>query len=380
MPSAYPGNPTPATATLRANSTVYALNALAHPNPPTGLYYKATTGGTSGAAPPTWSTAELIGQTVTDGTVVWTCMGSCVGPGVAPILQEPVDSDAPTSSTVDIPFSTLADFIAFLQKWAALVNESNEFTVPQIFDFQSVTDTTFGLESAPAGVTVRKGLWSGVISGTGSAFMAWYADGAPPAPNHLAITLALNVLWNGTNWAIQASGDDCLKVVFGDEGISVWWHTGTGPSTFADSAWTQLLVVGPPTATGAGLTILNALAATQGTLGGPTAVGTPTLPNFSSATVEAGASDTAGTVDIVTTTSTPGAGQYSIAIIETVNGKNPNSVVLTPANSTAAAFIQGAGQVYAEKSHATGEWAIWVNAGAGSFGGGTMKFNYVAIF
>lgn len=237
MPSAYPGNPTPATATLRANSTVYALNALAQPNPPTGLYYEATTGGTSGAAPPTWSTAELIGQTVADGTVVWTCMGSCVGAGVAPIVQEPVDSDAPTSPTVDIPFSTLADFIAFLQKWAALVNESNEFTVPQLFDFQSITDTAFGLESVPAGMTVRKGLWAGRLSGSGSAFMAWYMDVAAPAPNHFAITLALNVLWNGTNWAIQASGDDCAKIVFGDESISLYWYSGASGGTFADSAW-----------------------------------------------------------------------------------------------------------------------------------------------
>lgn len=65
--------PTNAAATARANTTPYALNAYATPATPNDRYYKATTAGTSGGTVPTWPTT--IGDTVTDGTVVWTCAG-----------------------------------------------------------------------------------------------------------------------------------------------------------------------------------------------------------------------------------------------------------------------------------------------------------------
>jgi len=65
--------PAQAAAPARANTTAYALNAYATPATPNGFYYKATTAGTSGGTIPTFPT--VIGATVTDGTVTWTCAG-----------------------------------------------------------------------------------------------------------------------------------------------------------------------------------------------------------------------------------------------------------------------------------------------------------------
>lgn len=61
-------------------ATVVALNAPGYPAVDSsgmagynGFYYVATTGGTTGATEPAWTTT--IGATVNDGTVVWTCTG-----------------------------------------------------------------------------------------------------------------------------------------------------------------------------------------------------------------------------------------------------------------------------------------------------------------
>lgn len=61
------------TAATRANTAVVALNAYIVPATPNDFYYRVTTAGTTGAAPPVFPTT--VGQTVTDGTAVLTCMG-----------------------------------------------------------------------------------------------------------------------------------------------------------------------------------------------------------------------------------------------------------------------------------------------------------------
>lgn len=55
-------------------STAYSLNDIRRPTQPNrnGYCYKVTTAGTTGASEPTWP--QEYGQTVTDGSVVWTCL------------------------------------------------------------------------------------------------------------------------------------------------------------------------------------------------------------------------------------------------------------------------------------------------------------------
>lgn len=68
-----PYEPGLATVADHAVSTAYVLGDLVVPATPDGFYYVATTAGTSDGTAPTFPGVE--GETVTDGTVVWTCAG-----------------------------------------------------------------------------------------------------------------------------------------------------------------------------------------------------------------------------------------------------------------------------------------------------------------
>lgn len=59
--------------TTRANTTAYVVGNIVRPATGNGYLYQCSTAGTSGGSVPTYVTG--IGQTVTDGTVTWTCVG-----------------------------------------------------------------------------------------------------------------------------------------------------------------------------------------------------------------------------------------------------------------------------------------------------------------
>lgn len=72
------------------SATAYSLGARRIPTVANSLYYQVTTAGTSGGGEPTWPTT--VGDTVTDGSVVWTCQGY-YGGFPSPHLPQPVYAD-----------------------------------------------------------------------------------------------------------------------------------------------------------------------------------------------------------------------------------------------------------------------------------------------
>lgn len=62
--------------TNAATTTAYTLGAIVKPVTGNGYLYQCVAAGTSGGAAPTWGT--VIGETTTDGTVVWLNIGTAV--------------------------------------------------------------------------------------------------------------------------------------------------------------------------------------------------------------------------------------------------------------------------------------------------------------
>jgi hypothetical protein len=89
---------TPSTAIPWVASTAYKLGDIARPTAANSHLYQCTTAGTSGSTQPTWPTG---GGTVTDGTVVWTDLGTSA---TAALLS---NSSLATNTGVTVSFGRL---------------------------------------------------------------------------------------------------------------------------------------------------------------------------------------------------------------------------------------------------------------------------------
>lgn len=100
-----------------AASTAYTVGAVVRPSTGNGFLYRCSVAGTSAAAEPAWPT--VIGQTVTDGTVTWTC----VAKGIVKLSYSAVSwasatftarymvlSDRTPATAATQPLLALADF------------------------------------------------------------------------------------------------------------------------------------------------------------------------------------------------------------------------------------------------------------------------------
>jgi len=134
------------TASAWVASTAYSAGDEVEPTTANGFVYVCTTAGTSDASEPTWPTT--VGDTVTDGTVVWTCHGRWFG------ISGDVSSDFSANDVITVYGSTGNDGDYTLYS----VTYDSGTTTTRLEVKSAVTDTTadgsIGVNGLNSGVKI----------------------------------------------------------------------------------------------------------------------------------------------------------------------------------------------------------------------------------
>lgn len=109
-------------------STVYPANSTVQPNPPNGFYYKSSGGGTSGSSAPAWPV--IAGQTVSDGSVTWTCVGTIEG---APVGQ------SQGNVLTNYWGAYILIFVTIPGTWTNIQNPPTASSSPSIYEINTIS-------------------------------------------------------------------------------------------------------------------------------------------------------------------------------------------------------------------------------------------------
>lgn len=136
-------------------STSYA-NATISPNPPNGLLYSMTGTHTSGSSAPSWPV--VVGNTVSDGGITWTCIG---GADQSPVGQ--------TQGYVSTSFWSeyLLVFSPLPTSWTSVVNPPTVSSDPSLYELSAIYTL---LTKFNAGHSICGGLLVAPTSATRATF------------------------------------------------------------------------------------------------------------------------------------------------------------------------------------------------------------------
>ncbi len=225
------------TSTMQAwrASTAWTTGDMARPVTANGNLYQATTGGTTGSSAPVWPTTA--GNTVTDGTVTWTCLGA----GTAALMVA-----AATATNAALTF--------------AISRRSTAQGTGILFEGQHIQ----GNLTAPPTVAVGGGSGSGAtvsIAGSDIAFRVTLTTGTSAVAGTM-FSVTFNQAYSSTpTGAILNPGNAAAAQILG----SGQWYTtvtasvfsltcvGTPPSSLASAVFTCIVIqlrrpdaIGPP--------------------------------------------------------------------------------------------------------------------------------------
>ncbi|GIW55338.1 MAG: hypothetical protein KatS3mg082_1742 [Nitrospiraceae bacterium] len=140
-----------------AASTSYSLGACVRPTTRNGFVYEATTAGTSGASQPTWPTTA--GNTVTDGSVTWTCrnnyalVSQAMASGDFTVANGDGTGNTPRKVTMAAK-SGASVFATGTANHVALAKKGSASTAPELLEVTTCTS-----QALTAGNTVNFPSW-----------------------------------------------------------------------------------------------------------------------------------------------------------------------------------------------------------------------------